>query len=178
MTPTELTRPPLRADEAESLIAFLDYHRDYLRRKTEGLTQAQLAQPLAPSTMTLAGLLKHLALVEDNWFSEVLLGNPEEAIWAAVDWDADPDWEWRTAAEDSPEELRALFDGSVERADRCIRQALDEGGLDRLAHRESRRPGTGHFSLRWILLHMIEEYAQHNGHADLLREAVDGSTGE
>ena len=178
MTPTELTRPPLRADEAESLIAFLDYHRDYLRRKTEGLTQAQLAQPLAPSTMTLAGLLKHLALVEDHWFSEVLMGNEEAEIWQPVDWDADPDWEWRTAADDSPGALRALFDSSVETSDRCIQQALAEGGLDRLSHLESRRPGNGHFSLRWILLHMIEEYAQHNGHADLIRESVDGVTGE
>jgi uncharacterized damage-inducible protein DinB len=178
MTPTELTLPPLRGGEAESLVAFLDYHRNLLRRKTEGLTQEQLAQPLPPTTMTLGGLLKHLALVEDYWFSEMLMGNEEAETWQAVDWDADPDWEWRTAADDTPEELRTLFDASVQASDGHIRQALGDGGLDRLSRRESRRPGEGHFSLRWILLHMIEEYAQHNGHADLLREAVDGRTGE
>ena len=179
MTPTELTRPPLRADEAESLVAFLDYHRDYLRRKTEGLTQEQLAQPLAAEHDDAGGAAQAPGpgrgpLVQRGAHGQrggTRSGQP-------VDWDADPDWEWRTAADDSPEELRALFDESVERADRCIRQALDEGGPDRLSQRESRRPGSGHFSLRWILLHMIEEYAQHNGHADLLREAVDGSTGE
>ncbi len=178
MTPTELTRPPLRAPEAESLVAFLDYHRDLLRRKTEGLTQEQLAQPLPPTTMTLGGLLKHLALVEDDWFSVVLVGNEGRPIWEAIDWDADPDWEWRTAADDTPEELRALFDEAVDASNRITRDVVAADGLDRLSHRESRRPGQGHFSLRWILLHMIEEYAQHNGHADLLREAIDGRTGD
>jgi len=174
---TELTRPPLRAPEAESLVAFLDFHRDLLRRKTEGLTQEQLAQTLAPSTMTLGGLLKHLALVEDNWFSVVLLGNPDAEIWQPVDWESDPDWEWRTAADDSPEFLRDLFDESVDTSNRIIREVLDADGLDRLSVKESRREN-GHFSLRWIILHMIEEYAQHNGHADLLRESIDGRTGE
>jgi uncharacterized damage-inducible protein DinB len=179
MTATERVDPPLRGTEVETLLAFLDYHRDTLRRKTEGLTQEQLAQPLPPSTMTLGGLMKHLAVVENWWFSMVLMGNDDVEPWAAVDWDADPDWEWHTAKDDTPEELRRLYDEFVERSDRFVQQTLAEGGgLDALAVRPSRREGEGQFSLRWIVAHMIEEYARHNGHADLIRESVDGATGE
>jgi uncharacterized damage-inducible protein DinB len=169
---------PLAVDEVESLLAYLDYHRNTLRRKTEGLTQAQQATRNEPSTLTLGGLLKHMALVEDWWFSVVLLGNEDAEPWREVDWDDDPDWEFRTAADDSPEELRRLLDEAIAAADRNIRQVLDDGGLDALSVRESRRPEEDRFSLRWILLHMIEEYARHNGHADLIRESIDGSTGE
>ena len=170
--------PPLRADEATTLRAFLDYHRDTLRRKTAGLTAEQLRTPLPPSTMTLGGLLKHLAYVESNWFVEVFDGAPATAPFDTADWDADRDWEWHSAADDTAEELRALFDSTVAGADRSIDAAIAAGGLDGTSARESRRPGEGAFSLRWILVHMIEEYARHNGHADLLREALDGSTGE
>jgi len=178
MTSIQRIDPPLAATEAETLVAFLDYHRDTLRMKTAGLDQEQLAQPLAPSTMTLGGLLKHLALVEDDWFSVVLMGNDDGEPWRSVDWDADPDWEWRTAADDSPEELLALFDDAVESSNRITQEVLAEDGLDRLSARESRRQEEQKFSLRWIIVHMIEEYARHNGHADLLREAIDGTTGE
>ena len=175
---TERIRPPLAAGEVESLLAFLDRQRNTLRRKSEGRTQAQQATRLEPSTLTLGGLLKHMALVEDNWFSVVLLGNEDAEPWRGLDWDADPDWEFRTAADDSPEELRRLLDEAIAASDRNIRQVIDDGGLDALSVRESRRPDEGRFSLRWILLHMIEEYARHNGHADLIRESIDGSTGE
>jgi uncharacterized damage-inducible protein DinB len=175
---TDRTDPPLTAGEVVSLQAFLDYHRDTLRRKTEGLTQAQQATRHEPSTLTLGGLLKHMALVEDWWFSVVLLDNPDAEPWQGLDWDADPDWEFRTAADDSPEELRRLLDDAIALSDRNIRQVLDDGGLDALSVRKSRHAGEGRFSLRWILLHMIEEYARHNGHADLIRESIDGSTGE
>ncbi|HEX5861442.1 MAG TPA: DinB family protein [Nocardioides sp.] len=175
--PTERRTLPIAAGEVDSLLAFLDWHRDTLRRKTEGLTQAQQATRLEPSTLTLGGLLKHMALVEDNWFSVVLLGNEDAEPWRGVDWDADPDWEFRTAADDSPEELRRLLDEAIAASDVNMRQVLDSDGLDALSVRESRRQ-EGRFSLRWILLHMIEEYARHNGHADLIRESIDGSTGE
>jgi uncharacterized damage-inducible protein DinB len=180
MTSTGLHRvdPPLATDEVATLRAFLDYHRDTLRLKTAGLTAEQLSATHPPSTMTLGGMLKHLALVEDNWFSVVLLGNEDAEPWRTVDWDADRDWEWHTAADDDPAWLRGLFDESVVAADRCIDAALADGGLDRLSARESRHEKGQHFSLRWILLHMIEEYARHNGHADLLRESIDGQTGE
>ena len=180
MTSTGIPRvePPLAADEVTTLRAFLDHQRDTLRRKTAGLTAEQLDARHPPATMTLAGLLKHLALVEDHWFSVMLLGNDDAEPWRSVDWDADPDWEWRTAAADDPEWLRSLFDESVAAADRCIDVALADVGLERRSVRASRHEGAGHFSLRWILLHMIEEYARHNGHADLIRESIDGQTGE
>ena len=169
--------PPVRADEATTLRAFLDYHRDTLRWKTAGLTAEQLRTPLPPSTMTLGGLLKHLAYVESNWFLEVYDGAPTMPPFDTAPWDVDPDWEWHSAAEDSPEQLRAVFDAAVAAADRSIDAALAASGLEGTSTRESRR-NEGAFSLRWILVHMIEEYARHNGHADLLREAVDGVTGE
>jgi uncharacterized damage-inducible protein DinB len=174
---TERRILPIVADEVDSLLSFLDWHRDTLRRKTEGLTQAQQATRLEPSTLTLGGLLKHMALVEDNWFSVVLLGNDDAEPWRGLDWDADPDWEFRTAADDSPEDLRRMLDEAIAASDANIRQVLDADGLDALSVRESRRQ-EGRFGLRWILLHMIEEYARHNGHADLIRESIDGSTGE
>ena len=171
------TDPPLASDEATTLVAFLDYHRDTLRMKTAGLTQAQLAQPLAPSSLTLGGLLKHLALVEASWFGEVLHGRPMGEPWDSVDWDGDPNWEFRTAADDSPEQLRARLAAAVEQSRRNIDEALAAGGLDQLSVTLDRKENQ-QFSLRWILLHLIEEYARHNGHADLLREAIDGVTGE
>jgi uncharacterized damage-inducible protein DinB len=178
MNPDERVDPPLRASEADTLLAFLTYHRDTLRVKTDGLTQEQLAATLAPSTLTLGGLLKHLALVEDNWFSVVFLGHEDAAVWKDVDWDADRDWDFHSAADDTPEHLRGLFDEAVAASDAIIAGALaTPEGLDSLSVRESLR-GEGRFSLRWIIVHMIEEYARHNGHADLLRESIDGQTGE
>ena len=144
MTSTGVDRvdPPLATDEATMLRAFLDYHRDTLRRKTAGLSTEQLNATHPPSTMTLGGMLKHLALVEDHWFSVVLLGNDDAEPWHSVDWDADRDWEWHTAADDDPEWLRSLFDESVAAADRCIDAALADGGLDRLVGpREPPRAG-------------------------------------
>ena len=177
MTQDPRVDPPLAGTETETLLAFLDYHRETLRMKARGLTSDQLAASLPPSTMTLGGLLKHLALVEDNWFSVVLHGHDDAEPWRGVDWEADRDWEWHTAFEDSPEELFRLYDDAIAASHRLIEQALAKDGLDTLSVRESRQRG-GRFSLRWILTHMIEEYARHNGHADLIRESIDGVTGE
>ena len=178
MTSIPRLDPPLVAGEAEMLLAWLDYHRDTLRSKTTGLSADQLSAPLPPSTLTLGGLLKHLALVEDHWFSVVLLGHDPVEPWRSADWEADDDWELHSAFEDSPEELRRLFDDACAASDRILERVLAEDGLDRLSEKASRRSSEGQkFSLRWILLHMIEEYARHNGHADLIRESVDGSTG-
>jgi uncharacterized damage-inducible protein DinB len=177
MPSIERTDPPLAADEATTLVAFLDYHRDTLRMKAEGLTAEQLATPHPPSSLTLAGLLKHVALNEASWFGRVLHGRELGEPWASVDWDADPDWELRTAADDAPEELHRLMDDAVAQARRDIDAALADGGLDHLSVVSARKEGR-QFSLRWILLHMLEEYARHNGHADLIRESIDGATGE
>ena len=171
--------PPLDADEATTLRAFLDFHRDTFRWKCAGLTQQQLAQSLPPSDMTLGGMMKHLALVEQSWFEDVFYDRGLMPPYDTVDWDADRDWEWHTAKDDTPEELFALFDEAVRRSDAVLDEALAPGGvgLDGLsAANES--DGRGRFSLRWILLHMIEEYARHNGHADLIRESIDGQTGQ
>jgi len=119
---------------------------------------------------------KHLAAVEDWWCSQWLADNPPVRPWQTVDWDADPDWEWRTAADDTPEELAALWTDAVDRSRTCMAEALTTGGLDQLARRSGEDGQSP--SLRWILVHLIEEYARHNGHADLIRESVDGSTGE
>jgi len=126
--------------------------------------------------MTLGGLLKHMAFVEDHWFSQWLFDRGKSAPWDSVDWQADQDWEWNSAAADTPEELIDLWLASVHRSDALLDEALESGGLDQQGRRtwpDGRAP-----SLRWMLLHMIEEYARHNGHADLLRESVDGQTGE
>lgn len=179
MTSTERVDPPLVAGEPEMLLAWLDHHRDTLRSKTQGLGSDQLSAPHPPSTLTLGGLLKHMALVEDHWFSVVLLGNDPVEPWRSADWEGDPDWEFHTAFEDSPEELRRLFDDACAASDRILKRVLAEDGLDRLSAKASHRPQEGQkFSLRWILLHMVEEYARHNGHADLIRESIDGATGE
>ena len=133
---------------------------------------AGLRATIAASSMTLGGLLKHMAYVESDWFSRWLHGREREPPWDAADWRADPDWDWHSAAQDSPEQLRALWEDAVAR----VAEALAGGGLEQLARRTW--PTGEAPSLRWILVHLIEEYARHNGHADLLREALDGLTGE
>lgn len=173
------TAPPATGDEATQLRAYLDYQRDTLREKITGLDAAQLAATHPPSEMTLGGMLKHLAYVEDNWFSVVLLGRSYAEPWASVDWAADADWEWHSAGDQTPEELRELFDSFVVASDVALDIALaetEEGGVERLTALDV-RGYDGPVNVRWILLHMIEEYARHNGHADLLRESIDGSTG-
>lgn len=177
MTVTARIDPPLSASEADTLLGFLDYHRDTLRQKTEGLTGDQLNLALRPSEMTLGGMLKHVAFNEHWWFSCVLHGTEFAEPWASVDWDADEDWDWHSAENDSPEDLRRLLDDHVRSSDALIAEALSAGGLEHPSARASSSRG-GQFSLRWILVHMIEEYARHNGHADLIRESIDGKTGE
>ena len=169
--------PPLRAPEAETLLAFLDYHRATFCGKVEGVDAAGLAATVGTSTMTLGGLMKHLTLIETSWFSRVLRGEDLGAPWVSVDWKADPDWDWRTGATEAAEDLFAAYDAAVERARGQVAAVLASGGLDAVSAR-LHRSGEGPFSLRWILLHMLEEYARHTGHADLLRESVDGTVGE
>jgi uncharacterized damage-inducible protein DinB len=168
--------PPLAGDEAATLLGFLDYQRATLEWKCAGLDAAGLAATVAVSSMTLGGMLKHLAYVEADWFTWCLLGRDRPSPWGAVDWAADPDWDWHSAAGDPPEQLRALWRDTVRDSRAVVAGALAGGDLGQLARRrwaDGRAP-----SLRWILTHMIEEYARHNGHADLIRESLDGQTGE
>jgi Protein of unknown function (DUF664) len=165
--------PPTQGDERTLLVAYLDYQRETLRLKAGGLDAEQWATPCPPSDMTLGGMVKHLALVENSWLRDVFLGQGLSEPWASNDWDADPDWEWRTGAQEGPEPVWALYDAMIADVDTVIAGA----NLDDLSAKPSHRSGEP-FSLRWILLHLIEEYARHNGHADLIREAVDGQVGE
>jgi hypothetical protein len=167
--------PPVAADEAATLLAFLDHQRATLAWKCAGLDAAGLNATVGASSMTLGGLLKHMTLVEDSWFNGWLHGRPRELPWVTADWDADPDWDWHSARDDSPEQLRTRWADAVTRSRTLTGEAMADGGLDRLARR--RFPDGRAPSLRWILVQMIEEYARHNGHADLLRESVDGATG-
>ena len=179
MSPIERTTPSLSGTETEVLVGMLDWHRDTLRIKTDGLDAGQLSQRLEPSTMTLGGMLKHMAYVEDWWFNQVFAGSPEPEPWASVDWEADGDWDWHSAADDTPEELRTFLDETIAVSDRIVEQALAAPeGLDALGVIVSRRHAGQKFNLRWIVVHMIEEYARHNGHADLIRESIDGAVGQ
>jgi hypothetical protein len=161
--------------EAEQLTGALDRLRATFRFKADGLDAAGLNQRVGASTLTLGGLLKHLALVEEHQFSTKLTGAPLGDPWAKVDWDADPNWEFETAAGDPPSALYALFDAAVEQSRTRLATALADGGLDQLvaANVDGR-----HANLRRLVCDMLEEYGRHTGHADLIREAVDGRTGE
>jgi hypothetical protein len=126
--------------------------------------------------MTLGGLIKHVALVEADWLAVKLAGREYGAPWDAVDFDADPSWEWRTGALDAPEDVYALWRDAVERSRELVSEVIKERGLAGPASftwANGRTP-----TVRAMILDMIEEYARHTGHADILREAVDGRVGE
>ncbi|OZV77371.1 mini-circle protein [Micromonospora echinospora] len=168
--------PPVSAGEVETLLGFLDYQRATLAWKCAAVDNAGMRVTVGVSSMTLGGLLKHLAYVEDDWFSVRLHAHPRQPPWDGVNWEDDPDWDWESAADDTPDDLLARWEAAVARSRVLLAEALSAGGLDQAARRPW--PNGEAPSLRWILVHMIEEYARHNGHADLLREAVDGQTGE
>lgn len=119
--------PPLAGDEWETLRGFLDFHRATFAWKISGLSQAQLAQTLGPSTMTLAGLIKHLTSVEDQWFREILWAEKDIEPWASVDWKTSPDWDFDTALQDDPTELVENWQKSVSRG--RGRGEAERGGL-------------------------------------------------
>jgi uncharacterized damage-inducible protein DinB len=168
--------PPLAGTEAEHLVGALHRLRTTFRWKADDLDAAGLQTRIGASSLTLGGLLKHLALVEEHYSSVKLSGEPLGAPWDDVDWDADPDWEFTSAADDTPDQLYALWDRAVEQSRARLDAALADGGLDQLVHVSG--PDGGHASLRRLLCDLIEEYGRHTGHADLLREAVDGLVGE
>ena len=171
-------RPPASAlpTEAESLQSVLERNRRVFAWKTSGLDEKGLRATTAASTMTLGGLVKHMALVEADWLAVKLAGQEYGAPWDAVDFDADPDWEWRTGALDPPDDVYAVWRDAVERSRTIVAEVIAERGLDGPA--SFTRPDGRTPTVRAMLLDMIEEYARHTGHADILREAVDCRVGE
>jgi hypothetical protein len=168
--------PPLAGTEAEHLVGALDRLRTTFRWKADDLDAAGLQTRVGASSLTLGGLLKHLARVEAQMFNTKLSGAPIGAPWDAAPWKADPDWDFNSAADDTPEQLYAIWDDTIERSRARLDAALADGGLDQLVHLST--PDGRHASLRRLLCDLIEEYGRHTGHADLLREAVDERVGE
>ncbi len=140
-----------------------------------GTEVEHLQTRIGASSLILGGLLKHLARAEDQMFCTQLSGTPLGAPWDAGDWDTDPDWDFNSAADDTPEQLYALWDSTIERSRARLDAAVADGGLDQLVHLSW---DGRHLSLRRLVCDLIEEYGRHTGHADLLREAVDGLVGE
>ncbi len=172
--------PPLAGTETEHLLAALDRQRMTFRWKADGLDAAGLNTRVGASALTIGGLLKHLAVVEDEkftvWLSGAPLGEPWTGLGGPPKGDDADAWVFGSAADDAPDDLYALYDGAVQRSHRRLAAALATGGLDQPVHIEW--PGRGHFNLRRLLFDLLEEYGRHTGHADLLREAVDGRVGE
>ncbi|MEA2484397.1 MAG: hypothetical protein QOC55_2344, partial [Thermoleophilaceae bacterium] len=147
-------------DERTALAAYLAYQRATVLTKAAGLDQQQLGATVAPSSLTLAGLVKHLAYVEDFWVQAVFLGVPDPEPWASAPFDQDPDWEFHSAPDDSPDALVALYVAAAARTDAVLAAHLP----DDLSTGTRKRGGP--WTLRWIVLHLIEETARHAGHAD------------
>jgi hypothetical protein len=168
--------PPLAGTDVEQLVGALERLRTTFRWKADDLDAAGLQARIGVSSLTRGGLLKHLAGVEDYTFTAKLSGEPIGAPWDAMDADGSDDWDFTSAADDSPEQLYALWDGAVERSRARLDAALADGGLDRPVHVSG--PDGRHASLRRLVCDLVEEYGRHTGHADLIREAVDGRVGE
>jgi hypothetical protein len=157
------------ADERAMLQAFLDLYRETIKRKVGGVSEEDAVRRLVPSATTLAGIVKHLRWVELGWFQRVLAGRPPEDL-PPVPWsDQDPDADFRLEPGETLAQVIAEYDQECARSRAVAAEhSLDDTGTHRRL---------GQVSLRWIYLHMIEETARHAGHADILREQTDGSTG-
>ncbi|MGW7306286.1 DinB family protein [Streptomyces sp. NPDC054835] len=169
MTTRDLrTQPPTSADERSTLTTMLDFQRDTLAMKCEGLTAEQLRdRAVGPSALSLLGLVRHAAEVERGWFRNVINGESSRSPWTPA---GSTDWADFDVDDADVDEAFAVWREECRRA-RAIVDAADS--LDVTGHIDEEA-----FSLRYVLVHMIEEYARHNGHADLLRERIDGVTGE
>jgi uncharacterized damage-inducible protein DinB len=167
----ERTDTPRVAGEREMLTAWLDWQRATLAAKCEGLSDDQLRErAVPPSTLSLLGLVRHMAEVERNWFRPVLGGEPTFLLWSADQAWTDKNWDAAFEADTATvAEAFGAWRAECEHA-RALTSAA--GSLDVTGMRRG-----GQYSLRWVLVHLIEEYARHNGHADLLRERIDGATG-
>ena len=168
MSAIERPVPPLNTDERTTLESWLDFHRVTLAMKCEGLDDEQAGTPVPPSALTLTGLVQHMAEVERNWFRRVLAGEQAPPIYDPQADPDGPDGGFELADGATLDGALATWRAEIDRArEQCAARSLADTG--RFAGQD--------VSLRWIYVHMIEEYARHNGHADLLREHADGSTG-
>lgn len=159
--------PPLAGDERSTLEGFLDFQRAVIIRKAEGISLEDATRAATPSSLTLLGMVKHLAYAERWWFRMCFAG--EDA--PHISTDQDPDADFRVEPGETAEEIIDLYRAEIARS----REITKAAGLDDMAVRTAR---LGRMSLRWILVHMIEETARHAGHADIIREAIDGATGD
>ncbi|CAM5244156.1 DinB family protein [Streptomyces aurantiogriseus] len=168
---TQRSEPAPTAGERAMLEGWLDYHRQTLAWKCEGLTDDQLrTASVPPSELSLMGLVRHMAEVERGWFRKVLMDDDPGPIYYS---DEDRDGEFHLTEQDSWKEAYATWQAEIDIA----RRHAADFDLDDISRGRSRFSGNA-FSLRWIYTHMIEEYARHNGHADLIRERIDGVTGD
>ncbi|MEU5098108.1 DinB family protein [Streptomyces sp. NPDC020996] len=171
---TERREPATTADERTMLEGWLDYHRETLAWKCEGLSDARLRTPaVEPSALSLLGLVRHMAEVERHWFRRMLADEPDDVAGPLYCGDEDPDGDFHVTDADTWQEAYAVWQGEIEAA----RRHAAGFGLDEVSRGRHRRTGE-RYNLRWIYTHMIEEYARHNGHADLIRERLDGATGD
>ena len=173
----ERPEPAYSNDEVAMLRGFIDHYRATIRLQASGLTDAQLDQALPPSDLTLGGMLKHLAFVEDYWFSYNLAAHEPAPPWDTAPWGDDPDWDWHSAAGSTHAELDALLVDAIARSDEYLDATLAaDPDIGRRVARP-RAPGKGETAtVRWVLVHLVEEYARHAGHADLIRQSIDGAT--
>jgi uncharacterized damage-inducible protein DinB len=157
---------PVAGTEKEVLTGFLDHYRATILAICEGLSDEDLRRPMVPSGTTLLGMIKHLAYVERGWFRETIAGDQVEYPFDAED----PDADLRIERHESTEEILDLYRSECSRS----RQIIGTVSLDDLVKGEER---SADYNVRWVIVHMIEETARHAGHADIIREQLDGSTG-
>ena len=171
--PPTRKEPLTTASERVMLDGWLDYHRATLLAKCAGLADEQLrTRSVEPSALSLIGLLRHMTIVEYAWFEKVFTGAPERELYSSPD---DVDYEINAVEDATGEEAHAEFTKA------CVlsRQLVEGRSLHEVVDYTPDSGTTVHrYSLRWIIMHMIEEYARHNGHADLLRERIDGAVGD
>lgn len=160
-------KPPLSGSEKELLSGFLGFLRGTILCKLDGLTDEEVRRPHDPSGMTLLGLVKHLTDVERSWFRETFAGEDLSHLWD----DNDPGRYWRIEPNDTTADILSGYRAEIQEAERIV----ENHSLDHVA--KAPRPGMDDLQLRWIVTHMIEETARHCGHADLMREAIDGQVG-
>ena len=157
---------PVAGAEKEVLAGFLDHYRKTLLAICSGVSDDALRRPMVPSGTSLLGLVKHMAWVERGWFQEGVANENVDYPFT----DDDPDADFRIEPDETTEEILDLYRAACERS----RQALAEASLEDLLQNPDR---SRDYNVRWVVVHMIEETARHAGHADILREMIDGTTG-